>query len=414
MKKRGFGKKLITGKIRIEEQKMKMTKIIAFTVFALTFVPAHLQASGYPSLTVIYTGALQGELEPCGCSPGADVGGMPRLSGYILENREKLSPYIVVDAGNFTGDESPQGRLKAEAMLKAFRTMRYDAVLFAENERKFPDDFFTPLIRKNRTPFVSDSFPCRASVTFERNGMTIHVSANPEDILQDSINILLTDQPVADAMGLKEWDLVISSSGEKLRQPLMAGSTVITSGYPKGDKAGILKLEFNEDGKVAGFTHRWQELGPDIKEDPFIKKIIDEYEISVADLLDSMIPVSDGKSYSGVEGCGLCHQLFVESWQKTGHAKAFESLQNVGKSSDPECLVCHTVGFLKEGGFHSIKTTPGLANVQCESCHGLHPEHAEDFSVPLPDVGRQVCLGCHTEDNSPDFNYETYLEKIKH
>jgi hypothetical protein len=406
----GFGKKSIIGKITLGETDMKLLSLLAVVV--ITFVPVALHAAD--TLTVIYTGGLQGELEPCGCSPGANKGGMPRLSGYILDNREKLSPYIIVDAGNFTGEDSPQGRLKAEAMIKAFRAMRYDAVLFGENERKFPKDFFVPLIREKRIPFVSTSFPCKASVSFERNGMNIHVSADPEDTAPDSLNILLTDRSIADAVGLKGWDVVISSSGEKLKEPIMTSSTIIASSYPRGESVGILGLEFNEEGKIARFTHRWQELGPDIEEDPLIRKIIDEYDAKVAELLDRTVPASDGSTYSGVEGCGLCHQLFVESWQKTRHARAFESLKKVGKERDPECLVCHTVGFLKEGGFHSIETTPGLANVQCESCHGLHPEHVEDFSAPLPDVGREVCLGCHTGENSPEFNYETYLEKIKH
>ncbi|NOZ70255.1 MAG: hypothetical protein GXP46_13675 [Deferribacteres bacterium] len=67
-----------------------------------------------------------------------------------------------------------------------------------------------------------------------------------------------------------------------------------------------------------------------------------------------------------------------------------------------------------EGGFYTIETTPGLANVQCEECHGVDREHIEDFSRPMKPVSESVCLRCHKKDNSPDFDYQRYLEKIRH
>jgi len=119
-------------------------------------------------------------------------------------------------------------------------------------------------------------------------------------------------------------------------------------------------------------------------------------------------------SYLGVSKCGECHQPFVESWKKTRHAGAFPTLERVGKSNDPECIKCHTAGFGEKGGFYSAKTTPMLANVQCEACHGPGREHLLDLSKPMQPVAENVCLKCHTKNTSPDFNYPVYLEKIKH
>ena len=96
------------------------------------------------TLNIVYTGGVAGELEPCGCSPKTDFGGVARRAGYLTEHRKTLSPYILIDAGNFLDKDTPQGKLKAEAMLKAFSIMKYDAVAFLKMEKEFPYSFFSP------------------------------------------------------------------------------------------------------------------------------------------------------------------------------------------------------------------------------------------------------------------------------
>src|SRR3990170_7168977 len=103
----------------------------------------HGQAYGQTrTLNIVYTGGVNGELEPCGCSPKTDFGGVARRAGYLTEHRKMLSPYILIDAGNFLDKDTPQGRLKAEAMLNAFSIMKYDAAAFLKMEKDFPNSFF--------------------------------------------------------------------------------------------------------------------------------------------------------------------------------------------------------------------------------------------------------------------------------
>ena len=73
------------------------------------------------AINILYTGGIKGELEPCGCSPKTESGGLARLSGYIEGKKEELKPYILIDAGNSMGEETPQGRLKSEALLEVLR-----------------------------------------------------------------------------------------------------------------------------------------------------------------------------------------------------------------------------------------------------------------------------------------------------
>lgn len=366
------------------------------------------------TITILYTGSINGELEPCGCSPKTDFGGLARLSGYLAEHAKELSPYILIDAGNFTARDTPQGRLKAEAMLKFFNIVKYDAVAFLTYEKAFDDDFLSPVIMDNETPVVSDTLRGNQSVLINREGVDVNISIDPGNISDKRLDILLTDWPVSEASLMKDWDVIITSSGETLNEPVTVNNAVILAGYPKGKNLGILNLLIDNDGRVTDFKHSWKSLGSDIKEDSKVRNVLNDYDSKVANLLKESKKPPEGDTYLGVTRCAECHQLFEESWKKTRHAGAFISLQHAGKSNDPECIICHAVGFGEEGGFYSMETTPELANVQCEACHGPDRDHVEDFSKPMKRVTEATCLKCHTRDNSPDFNYPVYLKKIIH
>ncbi len=364
-------------------------------------------------LNIIYTGDLQAQLEPCGCSPKSDFGGIARVSGYISAHKEELSPYILLDAGGFSDKDTPQGRLKAEAMLKFFSLMKYDAVAFSENEQSLIDGLFPPLLKKYSVPFISDMSGFTQSVNLSKNTFKINVSADPEGSQSEKLNILLTGLSVSDAGKLKGWDIIITSSGEEIEEPHRIDDMIIVSGFPKGKRLGILTLE--RDGKGGfNYVHRWQPTGNDIKEDEIARIILDDYDTKVAALLREADKPLPGTTYTGVKECVQCHQPFMEKWKESRHSNAFASLEKVGKSADPECVSCHVVGFGEEGGFFSIELTPELANVQCEVCHGIGREHLSDYSKSMQVVTEKVCLKCHTEENSPEFEYPVYLEKIKH
>jgi hypothetical protein len=379
----------------------------------MVLLPVVARAEGR-SLKIIYTGSMDGELESCGCSPKTDFGGVARLSGYLKEHKNDLYPYILIDGGNFSFKDTQQGRLKAEAMLESFSIMKYDAVAFLKNEKAFPDDFFPPLLDELNIPAISDTPQYKISFSVKRKDVNVNISVDPGRHQKGELNILLTDLPVSETKLIEGWDIIINSSGEILNEPLRINGRIIVTGYPKGRNLGILTLQIDGKGKVSDFNHRWQPLGDDIKEDAEVRKILNDYDSKVAGLLKEAERPPAGTTYLGVAKCAECHQLFEESWKKTRHSGAFSSLEHAGKSNDPECIICHVVGFGEDGGFYSINTTPELANVQCEECHGLDREHIEDFSRPVKPVIKDVCLKCHTKENSPDFDYPVYLEKIIH
>jgi Cytochrome c554 and c-prime len=104
-------------------------------------------------------------------------------------------------------------------------------------------------------------------------------------------------------------------------------------------------------------------------------------------------------NYVGASVCADCHQDTHQEWNATGHARALESLKAVNQQNNAACLVCHTVGYGTPLGFKDEATTPQLAGVQCENCHGPagnHISNVRDTSVrPKVTLSAEVCGGCH-------------------
>jgi len=132
----------------------------------------------------------------------------------------------------------------------------------------------------------------------------------------------------------------------------------------------------------------------------------------------------------GNKNCRKCHIKEAKSWAETAMAQTFEVLkpgvraeEKTAAGLDPAkdyttdvtCLPCHTTGFGKEGGFVDIDSTPELAGVGCEMCHGAGGTYTQDHLMSLKNkdykksevvaagmvatVSKEQCLGCHNSDS---------------
>lgn len=112
-------------------------------------------------------------------------------------------------------------------------------------------------------------------------------------------------------------------------------------------------------------------------------------------------------NYAGSQVCVSCHDSVHHSVTDTAHSHAFESLKKIGQHTNPQCLPCHTVGFNLPSGFVDEATTPHLAGVQCENCHGPAGNHADndaDITVrPRRELASEACGGCHSTPHAPIF-----------
>jgi len=122
--------------------------------------------------------------------------------------------------------------------------------------------------------------------------------------------------------------------------------------------------------------------------------------------------------YTGADACRDCHQTTYDKWLETPHSRAFARLEEVGKSFDPDCIACHTVGFERPGGYIDSRLTMHLIDVQCESCHGPGREHVEAKGTePTPHADwprEKICQQCHTQPHSPQFDMNSYWPRIAH
>jgi hypothetical protein len=118
-------------------------------------------------------------------------------------------------------------------------------------------------------------------------------------------------------------------------------------------------------------------------------------------------------AYFGAVACANCHGndgvakvWAYDTWQNSGHAKAFTNLPAFAQS-DPSCVVCHSVGFGYTNGY-TINGNPLLRGVQCENCHGPGGAHAQNRSnpakYPAVELTAKVCGGCHTDAHHPTYD----------
>lgn len=179
------------------------------------------------------------------------------------------------------------------------------------------------------------------------------------------------------------------------------------------------QVDFFIEGKRIYSRYQLITLTTKYPDHPQVQEWLNQYKAYLQSLLAAQPRRSPGDRrkvtipvtplFMGEKHCLPCHPQQHQSWLATGHAKAYQTLAQQNKASDPTCLACHSTGF------GMVKNTRGyFENVQCEACHGPaegHPELRKNLRL-ITDENQ--CLNCHTRTNSPNFHYPTYFQKISH
>jgi 2',3'-cyclic-nucleotide 2'-phosphodiesterase (5'-nucleotidase family) len=415
--------------------------------------------TGTVPLTFIYSGNLDGELEPCGCSEEGNLGGIKRRVTTIDRLREEQPDMVAVSAGGLIASEGVTDRIKSEYILKGFEALGYDAIGVQWRDLSYGAEFITV----HELPWVSSNWDQSynaTSKTIERtvdgrnvrfeifswldpnyspmrqmHGDHTMVSDDVSKINQrlsqtdkaGAVTVLTTTLPLEQAQSLFALQhvdiLFIKANYEEFGEPTRSGKTLVLQPGSRGMRIARLDLHVNAEGDVAKWNNTVIPMPDKVADAPRMAQWYAEYNAKVKEDYLKRVEIrkqreSGQSSFAGEEQCKTCHQSQYEVWFDSQHAIAFEELEAVNKAFDPACIGCHTVGFNQPGGYVDMSITSHLIGVQCESCHGAGREHAESGGAK-PVANHQwskekMCGQCHVQKHSPSFNVETYWPKIAH
>ena len=441
---------------------MKWFKIL-FGFSACCFVFA-LHAA---ELTLIYSGNLDGELEPCGCSDQGNFGGIKRRVSLLDDLRKQDQNLVAISSGGLIRAEGSSDRIKSNFILEGYKAFKYDAIGVQWPDliygSKYLSDYDLPWVVSNwnahhlpqqnsesnfkmkqtivrrlqhetlNIEFFSwldpDKSPLRAmqgNHSLAHNDMESLTSSLKTAKAKQNLTVVSTTytaEQIAKKLPLKYIDIVfIESAYEEFSKPKKNGDTLVLQAGSRGMR--IAKLNLNIDkGVIKKWQHKIIAMPESMQDSPRMQQWYADYNAKVKQdylrLSELKKQQQAGKSpYVGEEVCETCHAVQYKRWQASAHAEAFDDLESVGKSFDPECLICHTVGFNKKGGFIDFTVTANLMGVQCESCHGAARAHVESAGAssvankgwPKP----KICGQCHTQPHSPGFSLDKYWTKIAH
>ena len=410
-------------------------------------------------LQLVYSGNLDGELEPCGCTEEGNLGGIKRRVTVFDKLRAEYPDLVAISAGGLISAEGSTDQIKAKYILKGFTELKYDAIGMQWKDLSYGIQF---LIGDN-IPWVVSNWEhegiLKEKLISRRQGdKTVNIKVfswlDPEfsplrqmhgdhtmvsdnaaqinaDIAQadaaGDITVLLTALPleaVKDRFDLKAVDILfVRASYEVFAEPLKEGKTVVLQPGSRGMRIASLGLEVDKAGNIADWTHKVIPLPSNVADSPRMAKWYAAYNDEVKQDYLKRVEIrkqmeSGASNFAGEQACKTCHVAEHKKWMDSQHAIAYEDLESVNKAFDPACIVCHTVGFGQPGGFVDMSLTPHLLNVQCENCHGAAREHAESKGVkPVPNRDwpkEKICGQCHVQKHSPSFSLEKYWPKIAH
>jgi 2',3'-cyclic-nucleotide 2'-phosphodiesterase (5'-nucleotidase family) len=202
------------------------------------------------------------------------------------------------------------------------------------------------------------------------------------------------------------------------------GQTAMMQPGYKGQRMCDFRLSFNAEHVYEGYSGQTLDLGDKVPSDAAMALQLKEHKIAIEDAnrrraaernkeREAQQTPKYKEEVLGMEAsCARCHAEQVEQWATTAHSHAYATLETGHQATNPECLRCHTTGYLDMPLDGSATVKEHLRNVQCESCHGKATDHARDGSYGKVTVA--TCVVCHDKENSPDFDFAEYLAKVVH
>jgi hypothetical protein len=417
------------------------------------------------TLTLVYSNDMIGEIRSCGC-PADDFGGLGRRATFLEIVRDSTKNFLLVDAGDFFNLKLSFGKVKADITMKSMALMDYHAVVIGEKDLGFGIDYIVqrsretglPVLVANLYDAVGDTlfFPPSTVVTFP-SGLTVGIigvmgsdlrlpqqvepgSVRIEeplrtvrrevDRLKDGVDLIVvvahahlgTARRIATE--IPEVDVVVHGhEGKPMRKVQRVGEGFVLENAEKGLYMGVAFAVLDRDNRrIRRLSNQIIPMSNQYPDNEAVAKLFRAYGMSVAAKQKGQVPaaVFEAKGglafrFAGSGACRECHEAEYAVWEETTHAHAFATLEAESREEDRDCIPCHTTGFYKRGGYERLSVTPDLVDVGCEACHGNGHDHILDPKAEgTLAVAAETCTGCHTEEQTPDFEFETFWDRIRH
>lgn len=400
------------------------------------------------------------------------LGGLARRATFLNQLRGERGNIILVDTGDLlfsrTSAQIPNARqmgaVKADLFIKTYNQMEYDAFTPGELDLSFGVGNLLQLSKQANFPFlaanlvnikskkpvfkpyiikeiqgikvgvfgvISDRFPLGSAEEKEKFRLT-----NPFRAAKKAVRKLKKQCRVIIALAHMEGEeqemlaqkvrgihfIINGHLTHHQSNPIAAKRRIqIFVAGARGEFIG--QIDFLRDKKRLYSRYQLIPLKESYTDHPKIQELIGQYKTNLENTLrSSLVAVpAEGSTLGrqeiatpplpllvGEKVCSSCHQQEHQQWLTTAHARAYQTLVEKNKTSDPHCLACHTTFF---GSIRDPRNS--LENVQCEACHGPGEGHPEPWKS-LKDVSETQCRICHNIANSPNFNYFMDVQKVRH
>ena len=371
-------------------------------------------------------------------------------------------PVLLLDGGDLFGKRAVLDQQQTRFLAEVTGTFGYDAIGLGEWDLNYGLPFLREMIRTHGLPFTNANVRLAETgelilppyLIVEKGGTTFGIisvlepehkivtmaAKDTEFVVDDPIETLRKIIPEirqkaeciivlghqgdrqTEAMAKEVEGIDITVVGHTFRtfqDERVVGKTVMLAAGYDGRFVGKADLDVEKDtGRIMAFTVDMISLDDSIASDPVVSEQVDAFKEELAafklEMRGKYKPTkgSDKEQFLTQRSCQKCHGDVWDKMRTQGHESAFASLGRKGQSGNPECVVCHVTGYLYKNGYDEQPPYNRLANVQCEACHGYGTQHKRDGSMLK--IARASCVECHDKDNSPEFDYATYWEKIEH
>lgn len=368
---------------------------------------------------------------------------------------------LLLDGGDLFGSRSRNEQHQTEFLCQVTGDFGYDAIGLGEYDLNYGLAFLREMIGKYELPFTSANVRDTTGtlilpeyLVVERGGIRFGIVsvldpalrivtltgeegaftvADPVATLRELLPRLRAQAQTVVLVGhlgeattdavLREVEgidlAVIGHTFRNLTRERLIDDTIVLGSAYEGRYVGRANLFLRDsDGKVMAVEVTSTSLDEKVPDDPQMLERVEAYKVSQVEFKEAKRAAyprtygSKQEDFLTDRTCAACHKDTWEAYLQTGHARAYTTINRQGQAGEPECLSCHTTGYQYQNGYADESPFNRLINVQCEACHGYGTEHARDGRWGAQ--AKDSCVACHDQANSPNFDYATYWEKIKH